>query len=101
EDDYRSLIQILDQNEASWTTLDHPQVQLGSLVELHHQGQSVFALVLPKGDGINFFLEGQIVVMVITPDTPLGSSVLGKVAGEQFQVKTRSSLRPYSILRVL
>jgi len=80
----------------------HARIELGALVEVEDesgQGQTLFLapfgageeLIGPGGDG--FF-------KVVTPQSPIGSAVLGKREGEGASARIRGELREWTVLWV-
>jgi transcription elongation GreA/GreB family factor len=74
-------------------------VDLGALVEVDVDGESQRFLVVPIGGGMSVRM-GDIEVRLVTPASPVGQSLMGKRAGEGFELKSRDKVREYEIVRV-
>ena len=71
---------------AAWRALvfpaaDHPRVQVGSLVELQTGARTDLLLLGPTNGGLTITHDGA-EITVITPASPLGRALLGRVAGD-------------------
>jgi transcription elongation GreA/GreB family factor len=74
-------------------------VDLGALVHVEIDGEESVFFLVPVGGGMSVALEGT-EVRLVTPASPVGGALMGKRAGESFELKTRERLREYEILRV-
>lgn len=72
-----------------------------SLVELEslESGRATQVLIVPKGGGLVLSWEG-FPVQVLTPESPLGSALLGKSAGQTFEVSGSSGMRSYRVAQI-
>jgi transcription elongation GreA/GreB family factor len=71
-----------------------------SLTEIELSGRRMWVLLVPQHGGLVTQLEGK-PVQVVTPNSPLGEAMLGKKAGETFQVQAGTGTREYRIVRIL
>ena len=62
------------------------KIALTALIELESKGKRIWLLMLPKGGGHSFKHEN-ILVKVITPESPLGSQLLGKSVDDVIYIK--------------
>jgi hypothetical protein len=74
-------------------------IALTALIELEAEGQEALYFIGPEGGGIKIQHEGKTII-VITPKSPLGKSLLGKAADDDVEIRSGKSLRHYSILSV-
>jgi transcription elongation GreA/GreB family factor len=70
-----------------------------ALVEVRHNDKVSFVLIMPKGGGQSVVFEGQ-TVQVITAESPLGRSLIGRQVGDAVEVQTGPVLREYEILSI-
>jgi transcription elongation GreA/GreB family factor len=56
-------------------------IALGALIELEHRGTTTRYFLGPRAGGIEIQVEGQR-ILVVTPQSPLGRSLLGKRTGD-------------------
>ena len=71
----------------------------GALVELEFNGRNAFYFIAPQGGGLVTRVDGQ-PVQVITPMSPIGEALLGRRAGETFEVESRDTVRTYKVIKV-
>lgn len=69
------------ENLAAGTCGADAPIDIGSLVRLEFADESAWFFVGPSGGGIEVACDG-VPVTVITPESPLGSQLLGRRAGE-------------------
>jgi hypothetical protein len=67
-----------------------------ALVQIEFNNSKSWLLLLPKGGGQNFIYEGK-TIKVITPDSPLGHLLIGKLAEDSITLNGKE----YLILSVL
>jgi len=75
-------------------------IAIGALVVLEHSGnrqQSVF--IGPSAGGLKLLFSGR-EILVITPLSPLGKSLLGRMADDEFEMITGNQKNEYTILKV-
>jgi hypothetical protein len=71
------------------------KIAVSALINLEISEKESWILLMPKGGGQSISYEGQI-IKVITPESPLGQSLVGKTAGESFTLNGKE----YQILEV-
>ena len=76
---------------------DEDRAALGALVTLEEDGEGLAIWLAPHGGGSRL-AGGR--VQVVTPASPLGRAILGKVAGDDLTVAVAGRTRELSILRV-
>lgn len=77
-------------------------VTLGALVELLEEASNrkLWVLLVPREGGQQIDFEG-VSVQVIGPKSPIGEGLLGRRAGELFDVEANGAVREFEVLRVL
>lgn len=75
-------------------------VALTTLVEVESSGKKSLLFILPKGGG-QFILFASKSVQIITPSSPLGEALLGRKAGDVFEVENAQGSREYEILSLI
>lgn len=70
-----------------------------ALVEVEFKGRTSYLFVMPKGGGVNVTFEG-LKIQVITPSSPLGSSLLGLKVGDVALVENGTQVLEYEILSI-
>jgi hypothetical protein len=70
-----------------------------ALAELDHDGKTVWAFMLPQGGGTSVEFEGHR-VQIVTPKSPLGEAIVGRVAGDLALVDTGKETLEYEIVSV-
>ncbi len=76
---------------------EEERAALGALVTLEEDGEQLVVWLAPSGGGSRL-ADGR--VQVVTPASPLGRAILGKVTGDDFSVAVGGRTRELSILRV-
>jgi len=72
-------------------------IALSSLVELKdEQGEQQLLWLAAEAGGLKV-QHGEMMIMVITPKSPLGRVLLGKVAGDEVEITVSGSTRCYEI----
>jgi hypothetical protein len=71
-----------------------------ALVELELDGTRTFCFLAPEGGGGMIANVGGSPVQVVTASSPLGEALLGKRAGDIVEVRSRSSMRKYSVISI-
>src|SRR3954468_23477478 len=72
-------------------------IAAAALVEIDVEGKRACYFLAPQGGGLRVTIDG-VVVQVITPPSPVGRALLGRVAGEVVEVRTEGGLREYEII---
>ena len=74
-------------------------IAISALVELECDELKTWYFIIPGGGGLSVTVDGK-KVMVVTPQSPMGDSLLGRKAGDAFEVEARGSSRDYEIVSV-
>ena len=74
-------------------------IAVSALVELACDDVNTWYFIIPGGGGLSVTIEGK-KVLVVTPHSPMGDSLLGRKAGDAFEVEARGAAREYEILSV-
>lgn len=75
------------------------RIALTALVELKRDEERRLYFIGPKGGGLTIEHEGRSIVL-ITPTSPLGQRLLGKQAGDYFDMQTEHAVCGYEIISV-
>ena len=98
-------VRDLTRTTAALASLDLKSFGLGTpisssaLVELEHEGATTAYFVAPQGGGMRATVGG-VTVQVLTPQSALGSELLGKTAGDVIEVTVQGRRREYEIVGV-
>jgi transcription elongation GreA/GreB family factor len=71
-------------------------IDLGAFVQLDHAGESSFYFIGPKAGGTEFVHDKK-EVLVITPQSPLGTQLLGKKQGDRLQLTVAGARDEYRV----
>ena len=74
-------------------------IESGALVSLKIDDKPQRVLVLPAGGGIKLAYPGG-VVSVVTPQSPLGSGLLGKTLGDEFELPLAGKQKTIEVVAV-
>jgi transcription elongation GreA/GreB family factor len=74
-------------------------IALSAVVELGSDEGNVIYWLVPGGAGARLDV-GEHSVRIVTPQSPLGRSLLGKRLGDTFDVRTPTGLHEYEVVRV-
>jgi transcription elongation GreA/GreB family factor len=74
-------------------------IDLGALVEVDIDGESQTLFIVPMGGGMAVKVRG-VDVRLVTPASPVGQALMGKLAGEGFELRSKDRLREYEIVAV-
>ncbi|MES2571680.1 MAG: GreA/GreB family elongation factor [Verrucomicrobiota bacterium] len=74
-------------------------IDLGALVELENKGEHSFYFIGPKAGGTEVLCEGK-EVLVITPQSPLGRELLGKMEGNSVMIGVAGARNQFRIVSV-
>ncbi len=74
-------------------------IALTALIELETGRDRFLYFLGPKAGGTEITIQGQ-EILVITPESPLGSQLLGKKTGDQIKLATRGPAQTYRIRSV-
>jgi hypothetical protein len=72
-------------------------IAVGDLVSYACEGAITHAFLAKNGGGTKLTLDG-VTIQVISPTSPLGDELIGRKAGEEFELELRGSVRDYRIL---
>jgi transcription elongation GreA/GreB family factor len=75
------------------------RIDLTALIELETDGVRAAYFVGPKSGGLELIHEGQ-EIMVITPQSPLGQTLMGRKGGQHWTAKVGGSITKYHIVSV-
>lgn len=75
---------------------DETPIAITALVQLSSDEKSFWIFLLPKGGGLNLNFEGQI-IQIVTPESPIGSQLVGKLNEDEVQVGPKK----YNIVQVI
>lgn len=75
---------------------DELPVALGAVVQLEHAAGSLWYLLAPAGGGLSITV-GNLVLTVVTPQSPVGRALLGRRLGDDVDIRTPQGLRQCSI----
>ena len=78
---------------------DNASIEVGSLVELDHAGEKMFYFIGPSAGGTEV-IEGGHEVLVITPQSPLGSQLQGRRPGEHLNLALNGGSQEIKITNV-
>ncbi len=70
-----------------------------ALVEVEVEGKRSHYFLAPQGGGLRVAIDG-VAVQVITPPSPVGRALLGRVEGEVVEVRAEGGVRDYEIIAV-
>lgn len=71
----------------------------GALVELESKGTRTFYFIGPKSGGLEIHAKGQEII-VITPESPLGEQLVGKLSGDRIKLQTRGPAQELRVISV-
>lgn len=74
-------------------------IAVSALVELELDGARHRYFLATAGGGLKFEVEG-VEVQVVTPEAPLGEQLVGKIAGDAFEMRAGRQMREYEIVSV-
>jgi transcription elongation GreA/GreB family factor len=75
---------------------DNASIEVGALVELDHAGEKMFYFIGPSAGGMEVIEDGH-EVLVITPQSPLGSQLQGRRPGEHLNLALNSKSQEIKI----
>ena len=77
----------------------HDPIALTALVELDVEDKAVLYFIGPEAGGMKVDHEGK-TITVITPKSPLGKKLIGKVLDDEFEFAVAGKKRLYSIVSI-
>lgn len=75
-------------------------VRTGALVEVDQEGRSLLFLVMPQGGATSLDFKGR-TIQVITPQSVVGSALIGLKKGDSADVQIGNNVREYEITSVI
>jgi transcription elongation GreA/GreB family factor len=75
-------------------------IDLTALVELETNGERSFYFIGPKSGGLEIMFQRK-EIMVITPQSPLGTALIGKKSGDRWTASLAGQTVKYRIISVL
>ena len=78
---------------------DKSKIQATALIEVDHNGKTLWFFYMPAGGGYSATIEGK-KIQVITPSSPLGESLLGLTSGDVASVEHGDEIKEYEILSI-
>lgn len=95
----KDVIGRLEKMELQSFEPDH-RVQLTALVKvLVNDEEERLFLILPFAGGLRVVVGG-FEILVVTPNSPVGQSLLGKGVNDQFEVTTQSKILQYNVVEI-
>ena len=94
----RAAIAAFENLEARKFGASEP-IELGALVEVEQKGQHTLYFIGPKAGGTEVVYDGR-EILVITPRSPLGEQLLGKLQGERLQISLDGFRDQYRVIAV-
>ena len=79
--------------------LETAKVDMGAIVELERKGERTFYFIGPGAGGTEIECEGNL-VLVITPQSPMGQQLVGRKKGERLQIKVGRTSESYEVAAV-
>ena len=79
------------------------KIAMTALVELEHQQKNNFFFLVPKGGGMLVKVEDlshSLTVQIISPQSLLGAEIVGRHAGDQYEIEVAQQMRTYKVLSV-
>ena len=70
-----------------------------ALVELDCEGKRSFYLLMPLRGGMTVTFEGK-QIQTVTPQSPMGSALLGRRVGDEIQVEIQRVIRDYEVISI-
>lgn len=78
---------------------ENDKITATALVEVLLNDKTSFVLLMPKGGGQTVIFEDQS-VQVITPESPLGKSLIGRLVGDVVVLEAGQKKREYEIVSI-
>ena len=78
---------------------DADSIETGALVELHSGNETSIYFIGPRAGGTEIIYDEH-EVLVITPESPLGSQLLGRKAGEKCMLELAGQKQQFKVARV-
>ena len=71
-------------------------VALSALVHVELDGEHPCYFIAPVGGGMKASVDG-VEILVVTPQSPVGSALIGRLAGDVIELRVKQGLREYEI----
>jgi transcription elongation GreA/GreB family factor len=78
---------------------DDEPADIGAVIELRAKNEKSFYFLLPSAGGTEVLYNGH-ELLVITPESPLGQQLMGKRAGDRFQLEIAGTRSEYRVTGV-
>jgi transcription elongation GreA/GreB family factor len=78
---------------------ENDPIALGACIDLDQEGRKSTFFLVAQGGGISFTVNGK-KIHLITPQSPIGESLLGKKKGDWIEVESQSGTREYQIVGI-
>lgn len=78
---------------------DSEAIKETALVELESDSKNFHFFIAPKGGGISVDVDGY-KIQVLTPQSRIGSELMGKQSGDVIEIKSAEHTNEYEILKV-
>lgn len=78
---------------------DKTPIDLTALVELESRGERMQYFLGPKSGGMEI-KSGKQEILVITPESPIGQHLVGKIAGQRFKLDTHRPPLEFQIISI-
>lgn len=75
------------------------EISIGALIELEQLGEKDFYFLGPRAGGTEIEHDKK-EILVITPQSPLGEQLIGKMSGDSLQIKLGKEIRAAKIISV-
>lgn len=75
------------------------KIALTAIVEISQNDKNILILLMSKGGGQTINFENK-QIQIITPDSPLGKSLIGKEVGDIVRISAGSKNREYEIINI-
>lgn len=79
--------------------LETAKIDMGAIVELERKGERTFYFIGPGAGGTEIECEGNL-ILVITPQSPMGQQLVGRKKGERLQIKVGRTSESYEVAAV-
>ena len=74
-------------------------VSIGACIDLKLEGKEVTYFLASHGGGMSVSLEGKS-IQVITPQAPLGETLMDKFVGDTIEIESRNVIREYEVILI-
>ena len=74
-------------------------VDIGALVELEHDTKRIYYFIGPRAGGMEVKMKNR-TVLVITPQSPLGEQLQGKIEGDSIEISLAGTRSQYRVIKI-